>query len=482
MIVVLDFVANYLLMKLGSGLKALAGKLKGIARHLMKKKRAAKAKGKRKPKGRPRRPARPKRRGRPPRQRAKGQTARRRRRDANQRRQERKRVQVPIPDGKFGDSLPFEMDSEGHRVTSKESGSIIVQSTPMTLDAFLAKLAGEPEHKNAKSARRIAAARAQGPAALKAAAQLRDLRRTKVQKGTPAYEAHRRRIREADDRLEQKLQQLRSTLSNLTGLVHINTARFWPGGRPSFSAATKRILAERWPHLHDENTGQLQANYDRRHIEAFSTIRKGYQADLHGRPVAEGVRYLAAKKHKPERPKNIYIEKAAKAALTDEFNDPDNLFPGASAENRRLGREMAQADRRAEKKEKLGDHEAAKEETKTAADRSIDAPKKEEQSEVLKKRDLSDEGKDAISKVQTAGRSFDPSQQGPRELRDLLVSVERAMVTLRREAQVLKSKREIGRVRTELQAGALLKRRIRAALGTGPKISLSDDRGSRGLL
>ena len=39
-IVVLDFVANYLLLKLGKGLKALAGKLKGIARRLMKKKRA----------------------------------------------------------------------------------------------------------------------------------------------------------------------------------------------------------------------------------------------------------------------------------------------------------------------------------------------------------------------------------------------------------------------------------------------------------
>ncbi len=85
-IVVLDFVANFLLLKLGKGLKALAGKLKGIARRLMKKKRAMKSKrGKASGRARRRKTTGPRRRKRPT-----AAAKRRRKKDPNQKRQDKK--------------------------------------------------------------------------------------------------------------------------------------------------------------------------------------------------------------------------------------------------------------------------------------------------------------------------------------------------------------------------------------------------------
>jgi hypothetical protein len=230
MIVVLDFVANYLLMKLGSGLRALAGKLKGIARHLMKKKRAAKAKGKRRAKGRakrrPKRTARPRPRG--ARRPQRGPSGGRRRRPGVPPRGPTRRggffPPLQIPDGEFGGRATFQIGEDGkresHTVLSKPGadGNVVVRSAEVGALAFIAKLRSDPKYKDSKPA--LNRAKQAASAAKKAAAQLDAAKKNqpkfpRTKAGKAARDKHKAKLAKLDNSVERNVRLLRNELDAL---------------------------------------------------------------------------------------------------------------------------------------------------------------------------------------------------------------------------------------------------------------------------
>ncbi|MGC4067418.1 MAG: hypothetical protein QM784_22785 [Polyangiaceae bacterium] len=509
-IVVLDFVANFLIAKLASGLKKLAGKLGGIAKRLMKRRKAAggrsarkarrnKRKGERGPKRKRRGASKPRRRpGRP--KRRPTRPRRDRSRIKGRGKDDGKLVHVPIPDGEFGEKLPFQLDEESHTLKSEKSGGgrVVVHSAPMSVSAFLSMLSKQKEHRNSKSRTEISTARAQAAAAIASAKRLAKLERKKVPKSKAA--AHRSKIANADKALENHLRKLRATLSRITGYVHINTKRLWSGqGRPGgFRTSTQLELARRWPNLHvlDANgdpTTTLRPDIDRRHIKAFSIIRDDYQLSLHGKPFPDAVAFLKTKKQAP-RPNNRSVENATRKALTDEFNDIDNLFPGAADVNRRLGHDMkAERDKKREALER-GDKPAADKHAKGEAKHGVDTPERKEQSPKGKKRPLSVLGEGAIQRIRNAdaqyqslatslkrSRSAAAKQQVEQRISLQLAFAAGSVKILARESLVVRTQ-DIERVRRALTTGVYIERAYRELLAQGPRIQLSDAPEDRNLL
>jgi hypothetical protein len=339
MIVVLDFVANYLLMKLGSGLKALAGKLKGIARHLMKKKRAAKAKGKRK------RPARaPSRRPRPPRR----SPAVPRRQPGGRRREEQRR--------RKGELSP-------EAIVSTVASSL--SRSPRSSD---------PREVIAEKRRQAAALRARYQPKAPRGRRLK-IRLDESVAGIERDQALDFRVGMSPEVTGKSPVKPQRVTADIVGI------RWGSKSRPSFRKATKEALARKFPDAHIGKTTRLKVGADKRplynriHIVAFALIRRDYHAAIHGRSMPEAVRFLRKKGHAPGTRNDDGVKAAAKRALSDEFNNLKNLSIGPSDANQEGGRKLGEALRKQADAEKRGDLKAANKHAGEVAEHGVDAPR-----------------------------------------------------------------------------------------------------------
>ena len=108
---------------------------------------------------------------------------------------------------------------------------------------------------------------------------------------------------------------------------------FWSGGRPAFSAATKKAL------------GTISDTEDRRHVQAFDDIFKNAVAAINGKTFTDAESWLAGKGFKPAKSDLQEIKKQLKAHLGKEFTRLENLWVGEKRENQQKGSEFGAAER-----------------------------------------------------------------------------------------------------------------------------------------
>jgi hypothetical protein len=424
MIVVLDFVANYLLMKLGSGLKALAGKLKGIARHLMKKKRAAKAKGKRRARAPSRRPRAPRRSSAVPR------TQRRGRRREEQRRRK-------------GELSP---DAIVRTVASSLSRS------PRSSD---------PREVIAEKRRQAAALRARYQPKAPRGRRLK-IRLDESVAGIERDQALDFRVGMSPEVTGKSLVKPQRVTADIVGI------RWGSKSRPSFRKATKEALAKKFPDAHVKGTTKLVANdkgqalYNRIHIVAFALVRRDYHSAIHGRLMPEAARFLKKKGHAPSAHQDTAVEAAAKRALTDEFNNLRNLSIGPSDANQEGGRKLGEALRKQADAEKRGDVDAANRHARDVAEAGVDAPQKLEAG--AQGKPLSTRAKKAIEGVDDAVATLDRLEGDLPSAAAALRRVRLAIRVLSRESQVVQ-RRSLGRVSETLKTAVEVQLRLGRIVG-----------------
>jgi hypothetical protein len=86
-----------------------------------------------------------------------------------------------------------------------------------------------------------------------------------------------------------------------------------------------------------------RAQFDRRHITAYSDIRNDILKKLHGKAFDEAATIMQNMGAAPKSLNNESILEAIKDILGEKFNDITNLFVGDAKENQERGRQMAAA-------------------------------------------------------------------------------------------------------------------------------------------
>ena len=126
------------------------------------------------------------------------------------------------------------------------------------------------------------------------------------------------------------------------------------GYRPSWRSSTKKELASGegpYAHLHTGVRTRLQADLDRRHIQAAEDIKTSLIGQIVGSTLREAVITLNNLGHPPARETMASIIASMRAVLRDRFNDYENLWVGPRAENQEKGREIGRLKQALEAKE-----------------------------------------------------------------------------------------------------------------------------------
>ena len=112
--------------------------------------------------------------------------------------------------------------------------------------------------------------------------------------------------------------------------------------RPGFRESTRETIP-------------ITRGEDRRHIDAWQAIHESLVHKLNGKTVKEAADIMTELKYPPSELTEATVLKAAKQCLRDQFNDPENLWPGDAVENQEKGRQFAQPRKKVDEAIATGD-------------------------------------------------------------------------------------------------------------------------------